>query len=90
MTSRRLITQRQIGLSTLFTVMALCAMAFCACGPAQPAASPGGSEPSARTTSDGEPLGADRVSPGQKLEQGPQLDSSEGVKPAPTPPDDKK
>lgn len=86
MTSRRLIAQRQIVFSSLVVALALCA-----CGPSQPAASPGGgAEPSGPTTSDGEPIGADRVTPGQKLEQSPKLDSSEGVKPAATPPNENK
>jgi hypothetical protein len=85
-TSSRFITQRQIVFSSLVVAVALCA-----CGPAQPAASAGGgAEPSGPTTSDGEPIGADRVSPGQKLEQSPKLDANEGVKPAATPPTENK
>jgi hypothetical protein len=39
-------------------------------------------QPPTTTTSDGEVVGADRVAPGQKLEEGPTLDSHEGLKPA--------
>ncbi len=67
------------------------ATALGACGPAQPATSPGGGpEPSTPTTSDGEPIGADRQAPAQKLEQSPKLDTNDGIKPAATPPDEKK
>jgi hypothetical protein len=37
------------------------------------------------TTSDGEVVGADREPPAQKLQEGPQLDSHEGLKPAAQP-----
>lgn len=42
-------------------------------------------QPPATTTGDGEVVGADRVPPGQKLEEGPKLDTRDGVKPAATP-----
>lgn len=59
----------------------------CAAPQVAPAGSPSSErDPSAPTTSDGEVIGADRVPPNQKLEQGPRVDSSEGVKPAATPP----
>jgi hypothetical protein len=87
--SRRPISQRQIVFSSFLS--SLLAIALCACGPAQPATSPGGGpEPSAPTTSDGEPIGADRQPPAQKLEQSPKLDTNDGIKPAATPPDEKK
>jgi hypothetical protein len=84
--SRRPISQRQIVFSSL-----LIATALGACAPAQPATSPGGApEPSAPTTSNGEPVGADRQSPTQKLEQSPKLDTNDGIKPAATPPNENK
>lgn len=59
-----------------------------ACGsPANPPQSPtNDTQPPTTTTGDGKVLGADEVPPGQKLEQGPKLDSSGGLTPATTPP----
>ena len=55
--------------------------------PATPPRSPTNDvQPPATTTGNGEVMGADRVSPGQKLEEGLQVDSHEGVKPAAQPP----
>lgn len=57
-----------------------------ACGPSSPTKSPTHDvTPPTTNTGDGEVMGADRVPPGQKLNQGPKLDSSEGLKPAPKP-----
>jgi hypothetical protein len=57
-----------------------------ACGPASPTKTPTHDvTPPTTNTGDGEVMGADRVAPGQKLEQGPQLDSREGLKAAPKP-----
>lgn len=58
-----------------------------ACGsPSNPPQSPTNDvRPPTTTTGDGKVLGADEVSPAQKLEQGPQLHSNEGLKPAATP-----
>lgn len=57
-----------------------------ACGPSSPSKSPTHDvTPPTTNTGDGEVMGADRVTPGQKLEQGPQLHSREGLKPAPKP-----
>lgn len=43
-------------------------------------------EPPATTPGDGEVMGADRVPPAQKLEEGPKVDSEKGVVPADAPP----
>ena len=57
-----------------------------ACGPSSPTKSPTHDvAPPTTNTGDGEVMGADRVPPGQKLDQGPKLDSSEGLQPAPKP-----
>ena len=58
-----------------------------ACGsPATPPQSPSNDvQPPATTTGDGKVIGADQVPPAQKLEEGPQLDSRDGVKPAAAP-----
>jgi hypothetical protein len=58
-----------------------------ACGsPANPPQSPSNDiQPPATTTGDGKVIGADGVPPAQKLEEGPKLDSRDGVKPAATP-----
>jgi hypothetical protein len=59
-----------------------------ACGsPASPPQSPtNDAQPPATSPGDGKVIGADQVSPAQKLEQGPTLDSRDGVEPAQTPP----
>jgi hypothetical protein len=59
-----------------------------ACGspPASPKSPTNDNEPPATTTGNGEVMGADRVSPAKKLEEGPTLDSRDGVKPAEKPP----
>jgi hypothetical protein len=69
----------------------LCAFAALlgACGPspASPPKSPTNDvEPPATTTGNGEIMGADRVSPGQKLQEGIKVDSQDGVQPAAEPP----
>ncbi|MDF3066132.1 MAG: hypothetical protein K0R38_1733 [Polyangiaceae bacterium] len=56
-----------------------------ACGPTSPSKSPTNDvTPPTTNTGDGEVMGADRVPPAQKLDQGPKLDS-EGLQPAPKP-----
>jgi hypothetical protein len=66
---------------TLATLLAACG------APATPPQSPSNDvQPPATTTSDGKVIGADGVPPGQKLEEGPKLDSRDGLKPAATPP----
>jgi len=79
--------QQQARISLIATALTLAAL-LAACGsPATPAQSPSNdSQSPPQTTSDGEAIGADRVPPGQKLEEGPKLDSKDGVKPAATPP----
>ena len=42
-------------------------------------------QPPTTTTGNGEVMGADRVPPAQKLEEGPRLDTQEGLKPAAQP-----
>lgn len=58
-----------------------------ACGaPGNPPQSPvNDHQPPATSPGDGKMIGADQVPPGQKLEEGPQLDTRDGVKPAATP-----
>ena len=70
------------------TAMAL-AVLLAACGgsAASPPRSPGDdTDPSTPTTADGKAVGADGVTPAQKLQEGPKLDSQHGVEPAATPP----
>jgi hypothetical protein len=74
--------------TTIRSFLALSVL-LAACG--QPQNSPTKSpindvQPPTTTTGNGEVMGADRVSPGQKLEEGPKLDSQEGIKPAGKPP----
>lgn len=59
-----------------------------ACGaPANPPQSPiNDHQPPSTSPGDGKMIGADNVSPAQKLEEGPKLDSRDGVKPATAPP----
>ena len=66
------------------------ALLLAACGsPASPPQSPtNDAQPPAPSTGDGKMIGADGVPPAQKLEEGPKLDSKDGVKPAATPPHD--
>jgi hypothetical protein len=72
-------------LATLSSVLSLASA--CASPQVAPAGPTGGErDPSTPTTSDGEVVGADRVPPNQKLEQGPRVDAKEGIKPAATPP----
>ena len=67
-------------------------MATMALGCGAPATAPksptNDAEPPATTTGNGEVMGADGVSPAQKMEQGPKIDSHDGVQPAPKPPSD--
>jgi hypothetical protein len=46
-------------------------------------------EPPATSPGDGEVVGADKVPPAQKLEEGPKLDSERGAEPAREPGSDK-
>jgi hypothetical protein len=67
----------------------LAALLLLACG--NPNTPPPGSptndvQPPTTTTGNGEVMGADRVPPGQKLQEGPKLDAREGIKPAARPP----
>jgi hypothetical protein len=51
-----------------------------------PPASPNNDvQPPTTTTGNGEVMGADRVPPAQKLDEGPKLDAQEGLKPAKRP-----
>ena len=70
------------------SVIVSVALLLAACGaPASPPQSPTNDvQPPATTTGDGQVVGADGVPPAQKLEEGPSLDSRDGVKPAATPP----
>jgi hypothetical protein len=76
-------------ISLIASAVTLAAL-LAACGsPANPPQSPiNDAQPPAPRTGDGKMIGADEVSPAQKLEEGPQLNSREGVKPAATPPHD--
>jgi len=70
-----------ISIAALLVVLAACG------APGNPVRSPSNAQqPPATTTSDGKVIGADGVPPGQKLEEGPRLDSRDGLKPAATPP----
>lgn len=67
-------------------------VALGACAPprATPPKSPGNDvQPPTTTTGNGEIMGADRVAPGQKLEEGPKVDSNAGLQPAARPPTEK-
>jgi protein-disulfide isomerase len=59
-----------------------------ACGtPSNPPQSPtNDQQPPSTTTGNGEVIGADGVAPAQKLQEGVQVDSQDGVKPAAQPP----
>lgn len=71
----------------LISLCALVVLLGACSAPASPPRSPTNDvQPPTTTTGDGEVMGADRVSPGQKLEEGVKLDSQEGVKPAAQPP----
>ena len=59
-----------------------------ACGEPPPKSPTNDVQPPTTTTGSGEVMGADRVAPGQKLQEGPKLDSQDGIKPAETPPGD--
>lgn len=59
-----------------------------ACAPRTPAQPPtNDTQPPATDPGSGDVMGADNVSPAQKLEEGPKLDSQEGIKPAEKPAD---
>ena len=71
----------------LISLCALVALLGACSSPSSPPKSPTNDvQPPATTTGSGEVMGADRVSPAQKLEEGVKLDSHEGVKPAAQPP----
>ena len=71
----------------LISLCALVALLGACSSPSSPPKSPTNDvQPPATTTGNGEVMGADRVSPAQKLEEGVKLDSHEGVKPAAQPP----
>ncbi len=66
----------------------LTALLLAACGnpnSAPPTSPTNDVQPPTTTTGDGEVMGADRVPPGQKLQEGPKLDAQEGLKPAAQP-----
>lgn len=68
------------------TSLAALLLSVAACSPQSPARPPtNDAQPPAMEPGSGDVMGADRVSPAQKLEEGPKLDSQEGLKPAPTP-----
>lgn len=70
----------------LISLGALVALLGACSSPATPPKSPTNDvQPPATTTGSGEVMGADRVSPGQKLEEGVKVDSHEGVKAAAQP-----
>jgi hypothetical protein len=73
---------------TMTTVAFLAFSMLGACGPQNsPTKSPANDvQPPTTTTGNGEVMGADRVAPGQKLEEGPKLDAQDGIKPASKPP----
>lgn len=59
-----------------------------ACAPRTPAQPPtNDTQPPATDPGSGDVMGADNVAPAQKLEEGPKLDSRDGVKPAEKPGD---
>lgn len=63
------------------------AVLLSACGSPSPVRSPTNDvQPPSTTPGDGKVIGADQVSPAEKLEEGPKLDSHDGPKPATTPP----
>lgn len=64
-----------------------CSLLLGACGqPGSPSKSPTNDvQPPTTTTGNGEVMGADRVAPGQKLGEGPKLDSQQGLQPASKP-----
>ena len=71
----------------IISLCALVALLGACTSPATPPKSPTNDvQPPTTTTGNGEVMGADRVSPGQKLEEGLSVDSHEGVKPAAQPP----
>jgi len=71
----------------LISLAAVIALLGACASPSNPPKSPTNDvQPPTTTTGDGEVMGADRVSPGQKLQEGLKVDSQEGVKPATQPP----
>ena len=72
------------------SVISLCALLAVLGACSSPATAPKSPtndvQPPATTTGNGEVMGADRVSPAQKLEEGVKVDSHEGLKPAAQPP----
>jgi hypothetical protein len=66
---------------------ALVALLGACSSPATPPKSPTNDvQPPVTTTGDGEVMGADRVSPGRKLQEGLKVDSEKGIQPADRPP----
>ena len=58
------------------------------CAPRSPAQPPtNDTQPPATDPGSGDVMGADNVAPAQKLQEGPKLDSQDGVKPAEKPGD---
>jgi hypothetical protein len=74
---------------TLRSLLAASALIACGNPNGAPPTSPNNDvQPPTTTTGNGEVMGADRVPPGQKLQEGPKLDAKDGLKPAATPPGD--
>ena len=74
-------------MSKIFLGALVALIGACTPSSASPTRSPSNDfEPPATTTGNGEVMGADRVPPGQKLQEGVKLDSQEGVQPAVQPP----
>jgi hypothetical protein len=72
--------------NSLISLCALVALSGACSSPTAPKSPTNDVQPPATTTGNGEVMGADRVSPAQKLEEGVKVDSHEGVKPAAQPP----
>lgn len=71
----------------MLSLCALVALLGACSSPATPPKSPTNDvEPPATTTGNGEVMGADRVSPAQKLQEGLKVDNQKGVEPAARPP----
>jgi hypothetical protein len=78
---------RAIWVGTLGIGLTQLVLGACALPSSSPPKSPTNDvQPPTTTTGNGEIMGADHVSPGQKLEEGVKIDSKDGVKPAAQPP----
>lgn len=74
-------------MTRIYISIAALTVLLAACGaPANPPQSPiNDHQPPATSPGDGKVIGADGVSPAQKLEEGATIDSRDGAKPATTP-----